>query len=180
MVRKKRKPARYSKTTVLIVGEGPTEKAFLQYLKELYVSRESNFAVKIECGSGGDPKSVIQKTIRLRGSRGYDKCFVLIDSDRPLKTDGELKRRMRAKPRIEILKATPCAEGLFLSILRHPKFSQNNTTSDICKREFETSYISAGRKTDKRSYAGKFSRKFIDERREIVSELDAILKAMQS
>lgn len=45
---------RKTKTAILIVGEGPTEKAFLQYLQEIYISREADVAVKIECGS--DPR----------------------------------------------------------------------------------------------------------------------------
>ena len=84
------KPTRSSKTTVLVVGEGPTEKAFLQFIKELYIMRDADIVVKVECGSGGAPCSVVQRAIRLRGSRAYDKCFVLFDADRPLETDGQL------------------------------------------------------------------------------------------
>lgn len=87
------KPTRSSKTTVLIVGEEHTEKAFLQFVKELYILRDADIAVKIECGSGGAPCSVVQKAIRLRGSRAYDKFFVLFDADLHLETDGKLKHR---------------------------------------------------------------------------------------
>ncbi len=179
MIALRRKLTKHTKTTILIVGEGPTDKAFLQYIKQLYINRESDFAVKIECGSGGDPKSVVQKTVRLRSSRSYDKCFVLFDADRPLNTDRKLEQRMRKKPPIQILKATPCIEGLFLAILQHPNFSQSSAPSSMCKREVETRYISADKKTDKRSYAAKFSQEVLENRRRIIPELDAILKAMQ-
>lgn len=173
------KPTRNTKTTILIVGEGPTEKAFLQYLKELYVARDFGFTVKVECGSGGAPCSVVQKAIRLRGSRAYDKCYVLFDTDRPLETDYKLSDRMNKRPRIEVLKATPCIEGLFLAILEHPGFSQASAASDDCKRDFHADYISEEKKMDKRSYVAKFPKTMLDGRRAQVSELDLILKAMQ-
>lgn len=173
------KPTRNTKTTILIVGEGPTEKAFLQYLKELYLARDYAVAIKVECGSGGSPCSVVQKAIRLRGSRAYDKCYVLFDADRPLETDYKLSDRMNKRPHVEVLKATPCIEGLFLAILKHPGFSQVSAVSDSCKRDFHADYISEEKKMDKRSYATRFSKTILDSRRGQVPELDIILKAMQ-
>jgi len=168
---------RRTKKTVLIVGEGPTEKAFLQHIKQLHITREMDIAVKVECGSGGAPRSVVERAVRLKGSRAYDKCFVLIDADLPFEPDSTLEKHMRKKPRIEMLKATPCIEGLFLAILKYPKFSQTKTTSGICKRMFEE-YLSQDKKIDKRSYEKIFQREILDERRSNFSELDAILKAM--
>jgi hypothetical protein len=173
------KPTKNTKKTILIVGEGETEKAFLQHLKELLVSREADFVVKVECGSGGGPKGVVQKTIRLRSSRAYDKCFVLVDADRPFEPDSKLEERMRKKPRVEMLKSTPCVEGLLLAVLQHRNFSQTSTTSDYCKREFETNYIPADKKTDKRAYAERFTEEVVRNRRATVVELEAILRAMQ-
>jgi hypothetical protein len=173
------KPTKNTKKTILIVGEGETEKAFLQHLKELLVSREADFVVKVECGSGGGPKGVVQKTIRLRSSRAYDKCFVLVDADRAFEPDSKLEERMRKKPRVEMLKSTPCVEGLLLAVLQHRNFSQASATSDYCKREFETNYISADKKTDKRAYAEQFTEEVVRNRRAAVAELEAILKAMQ-
>lgn len=178
MVSRPRQRFRHTKKTVLIVGEGPTEKAFLQYLKDMYVTREMDIAVKVECGSGGSPKSVVEKAVRLKGSRAYDKCFVLVDADLPFETDGELEKRMRKKPRIEILNATPCIEGLLLAIL-DSNFSQQATTSDESKRIFETKHLPEDKKTDKRSYERIFSKQVIEERRREVPELDAVLKAME-
>lgn len=173
---KQKKPTRRTKKAVLIVGEGPTEKAFLQYIKELYITRHADVAVKIECGSGGSPRSVIEKTIRLRSSRAYDKCFVLMDKDRPLELNKTIKKRIKEKPCIEILWAAPCIEGLFLSILDNT----NPNLSDDCKREFEKNYIPSNKKTDKGSYTGIFTKDVLNQQRKNISELDAILKAMQT
>jgi len=177
MVSRPRQQFRRTKTTILIVGEGPTEKAFLQYLKDMFITREMDIAVKVECGSGGSPKSVVEKAVRLKGSRAYDKCFVLVDADLLFEHDGELERRMHKKPHVEMLNATSCIEGLLLAIL-DPDFSQQGTTSDESKRIFETKHLPEDKKTDKRSYERIFSRQVIEERRSEVPELDAILKAI--
>ncbi len=179
MPRRNVRPARSTKATVLFVGEGPTEKAFLQHLQGLYISRDADIVVKVESGSGGAPSIVIQKAVRLRSGRAYDRCFVLVDSDRPLEMDRKLKERMNKRPSIEVLKATPCIEGLFLAILGHTNFSQAGTSTDHCKRVFEANYMTDDRKTDKRAYANRFGKAVIDAQRRIISELDAILKAMQ-
>ena len=171
--------AKRTKTTVLIVGEGPTEKAFLGHLRELYIIRDGNVAVKVECGTGGAPVSIVQKAIRLCGSRAYDKCYVLIDSHIPFNPDYKLSARMNRRPRIEILKATPCIEGLLLAILEYPNFSQASSSSDNCKRDFEKRYLTAEKKTDKRSYSNKFPKTLLDSRRSNIPELNLILQAMQ-
>ena len=179
MARRDMRPSRSTKTTILFVGEGPTEKAFLQHLQTLYISRDASIVVKVESGSGGAPSSVAQKAIRLRSSRAYDRCFILVDADRPLVMDRKLEERMKKKPRIEVLKSTPCVEGLLLTILGHNNFSQSGTSSDHCKREFEANYMTDERKTEKRSYASRFTKEILEAQRRNISELDAILKAMQ-
>ncbi|MFC2149242.1 RloB domain-containing protein [Candidatus Auribacterota bacterium] len=179
MINKKSRPGKYAKKTILMVGEGPTEKAFLQYIKELFISREADHSVKVHSGSGGSPRSVIHKTIRLRNNSAYDKCFVLLDADITLETDSKQKTQMKRKPRVEILRATPCIEGLFLAILRYPNFSQNNLRSDACKREFESKYLPRNKKTYKDSYTGVFPREMLEDRRKYIEELDIIMNAMR-
>ncbi len=178
MVSRPRQKFRHTKKTVLMVGEGPTEKAFLQYLKDKYITREMDIAVQVECGSGGSPRSVVEKAVRLKGSRAYDKCFVLVDADLSFEPDGELEKRMRRKPHIEMLNATPCIEGLLLAIL-DTSFSQQATTSVESKRIFETNHLPEDKKTDKHSYERIFSRQVIEERRTSLPELDVILRAME-
>lgn len=178
MVSRPRQKFRHTKKTVLIVGEGPTEKAFLQYLKDMHITRDMDIAVKVECGSGGSPRSVVEKAVRLKGSRAYDKCFVLVDADLPFEFDRGLERRIHKKPRIEMLNATPCIEGLLLAIL-DLNFSQQATTSTESKKIFETKHLPEDKKTDTRSYERIFSKQIIEERRRAVPELDAILRAVE-
>ena len=163
-----------TKKTVLIVGEGPTEKAFLRYVKELYITRDMDISVSIVCGSGGSPRNVVEKAVRLCGSIEYDKCFVLIDADIPFNADKKLLSRMKKRPRIEILKATPCIEGLLLAILGRARAMP----SDDCKSTFEAQCIASNKKTAKRSYERLFSKEILDEKRHDLNGLDIILKAM--
>ncbi len=176
--RLKSKP-RQTKKTILFVGEGPTEKAFLQYIKELHITRDMNVVVKVECGAGGSPESVVERAVRLKGSRAYDACFVLIDQDRPYAPDTVLARRAKKKPPVNILLSTPCIEGLLLTILDHQGFSQNTATSDDCKRMLRDHYMPADKMTDKRSYVRLFSKERLNDRRACVAELGKILNAME-
>lgn len=170
---------RRTKIAILLVGEGPTERAFLRYIQEIYISRDSDIAVKVECGFGGSPNCVIERAMRLRANREYDRCFVVIDEDRLGEVDDKLRKRMKTRPPIGILPVKPCIEGLFLAILNHNNFSQATATSDFCKREFERSYLSIDRKTDYRSYSRYFPKMVLDLQRGSIIQLDAILKAIQ-
>ena len=51
-----------SKTTLLVIGEGAHDTAFLNHLKSLYDARESGQKVKIESGDGGSPHDLIKNT----------------------------------------------------------------------------------------------------------------------
>jgi len=174
MSAQRRRIIKETKRTTLIVGEGPTERAFLQYVKELYITREMSISVSVECGSGGSPRNVVEKAIRLRGSRGYDGCFVLVDSDVPFNADSRLKAQMKKRPEVKMLKVSPCIEGLFLKILGH---SERMMSAD-CKRTFESRCLSADKKINKRSYVRLFPKETLEERRRMVDELEVILKAM--
>lgn len=177
MVSRLRQQSRLTKTAILIVGEGPTEKALLLYLKEMYIKRDMGVAVKVECGSGGSPKSVVEKAIRLKASRAYDRCYVLVDADMPHEFDRELQTRMHKRPCIQMLSATPCIEGLLLAIL-DTGFSQQAATSSESKRIFETKYLPADKKTDRCSYGRILPKQIIEKHRTRIAELHAILTSM--
>lgn len=169
-----RKFTRIVKKTILIVGEGPTEKAFLQHVKELYVGREDIFSVKVECGAGGNPISVAHRANRLKQSAAYDKRFLVIDADT---FTPEAKQKLKKKPLMEIIVVTPCIEGLLLAILEEKPFSQSGTSPAECKRQFESKYLDRDKKTEKCNYLSLFSKVKLDEARTRLKELDLILKA---
>jgi hypothetical protein len=55
--RKKRK----AKETILIYGEGVSEKVFLEYLKSLYIP--DHVSIKVRNGKGGSPVSIVLDAI---------------------------------------------------------------------------------------------------------------------
>ena len=166
-----------TKKTVLIVGEGFTEFAFLQHIKELFITRSSGISVKVEHANGGAPEKIVEKALRLRTSKSYDSCFVLLDVDVPFEPTASLTRKMKRKPEIQVLSATPCIEGLFLSVLDQINFLQSSTNTRDCKRLFDN-YVPSEKKTEKYSYRPIFTITVLQERRNSLPELDAILKAM--
>lgn len=169
---------RNTKTTVLIVGEGATDKAFLRHLKNIYVFREDDIVVKVEKGSGGSPACVIKKTIDLSNNKAYDRRLVIVDGDLKLILDSDLRRRIRENPQIKIIQIYPCIEGLFLEILEHPNFSRHRVLSSFCKSEFEK-YIPADKQTEELAYSSLFPKEKLEFRRKRIKELDIILRTMQ-
>ncbi|MBM0493429.1 hypothetical protein GNZ06_20605 [Aeromonas jandaei] len=75
MAREKRKLY----TTILFVGEGLTEKIFIQYLRGMYSERKAKVTVKSANGKG--PKNVIEDAIASFKQDGYDYCCAVLDTD---------------------------------------------------------------------------------------------------
>lgn len=169
---------RNTKTTVLIVGEGAKDKAFLCHLKNIYVSREDDIAVKVEKGSGGSPACVVEKAIDVSNNKAYDRRIVIVDADIKLIIKSDLRKRMNEKPPIRIIRIPPCMEGLLLEILAPPNFSRHKASSSFCKTAF-ASYIPVEKQTDEFAYSYLFPREKLDYDRKRIKDLDIILRTMQ-
>lgn len=103
------------KATLLIVGEGVHEKAFLQYLKSLFDHRESGQVVKVDAASGGSPIEIIDETIRKNNHAEYNRKVILLDSDIVIRQQDRDKAK---KYKIELIESTPiCLEGMLLELL---------------------------------------------------------------
>src|SRR5690554_3982718 len=72
------------RATLLIVGEGATEEAFLQHLRTLYCSDRKGASVTIRNAYGKGPDNVLNVAIR-EASRAaqFDHVAVLMDTDIP-------------------------------------------------------------------------------------------------
>ena len=66
--------------TLLLVGEGETEQAFLQHLKALYVQRGSGLRVTVRCAHGEGAGHVVDYAIRQRIHQ-FDQVAALLDTD---------------------------------------------------------------------------------------------------
>lgn len=156
-------------TTALIVGEGDTEKAFLDYLKSLYVTRGCGVSVTVRNAHGKGPMNVVDTAIRQSRTGEYKVVAVLMDTDLPW-TDDVIK--LARKHRICLIGATPCADGLLLQILGE----QAPELSPRCK---EALHARMNRKPFvKEAYAQDFPKKLLDEKSVGIPALKKLLELM--
>lgn len=165
-------PARKRRTashTVLLVGEGKTEQAFLQHLKFLYISRGCGVSVTIRNAHGKGPDHVVDYAIRQCHNAEYNRVLALLDTD--LQLSSAVRRRAESK-KIRIIGSTPCIEGLLLKILGE----HVPATSVECKQRCGT--VLPERLTLPEDYRQHFPRNFLEGRRTCVPELGELLDCL--
>ncbi|MEA1052862.1 RloB domain-containing protein [Lamprobacter modestohalophilus] len=163
---------RHAKTTVLAVGEGDSEEAFLRYLKGLYAPRQSGVAVTVRNARGKGPQHVIDYAIGQAGARagGYDLAAALIDTDLDCPPT---YRRKAKRHQLQLVWSEPCFEGLLLAILDQHVPSQ----SSDCKKRFDHQY--GINRYDPEAYAALFPRERLEERRHDLPCLNALCALME-
>jgi len=110
----KSKHSRVQIKTLLIVGEGFDEEAFLKYLSSNLVTRGAGLKVSIKNAKGKGAKHVIDWTIRQAGIAHYDNVAALFDTD----TDWtQAVEKQAKKHKILLLKSDPCFEAMLLRML---------------------------------------------------------------
>ena len=62
-------------TTLLVIGEGADDQAFINHMKGLYCPRGCGRSAKIEAGDGGSPGNIITTAIRAFKGVDYDRRF---------------------------------------------------------------------------------------------------------
>ena len=72
---------RAARHTILLVGEGTTDWAFLKYIKSLYIIRGCGVSAKVLNARGKGPDHVVDYAIRQRQNAAYDRIIALLDSD---------------------------------------------------------------------------------------------------
>lgn len=98
--------------TLLLVGEGATEVAFLRHVKRLYVSRGCGLSVTVKNARGKGAKHVIDWTSKQMGE--YSDRAAMVDTDQDW-SDAVQKKAKASK--ITVLKSEPQIEALLLRIL---------------------------------------------------------------
>lgn len=106
------KKSRQVRKTLLVVGEGDSEVAFLKHLRQLYCSGGAGVTVTVHNAHGLGPDNVIQTAIALNRMGGYDRVVALLDTDLPWPT---VTQKAAKRARIELVGSTPCLEGLFVT-----------------------------------------------------------------
>ena len=140
-------------SSLIIVGEGPHDKAFINHLKDLYDSRTTGQKVKVESADGGSPRDILKSAIKNKHAE-YDRKFVLMDSDVAI---SQQDRDFARKNRIEIIQSEPwCLEGMLLDALGHQVPDGNLA----CKQKLHL--MLSGAPTSKLSYANLFTKEVVD------------------
>ncbi len=151
--------------TVLLVGEGKTEEAFLNHLKSLYIYRGCGVAVKILNAGGKGAKYIVDYALRRSRRFASDRLLVLLDTDVLI---GSSVRKTAEQNNIQLVESHPCLEGLLLRILN----KQVPATSNLCKRSCRSYFNDP--LTEQGSYKN-LTRKFLEQRRKNVPALGQIL-----
>ncbi len=166
------------KISLLMVGEGPTERIFLQHLKSLFWCKDCGHNVKIDNANGGDPSVIVHRANQLLTNMSYSKCAIILDTDRPWEEGNLLKAIRKNNPLTQTLAvgSVPCLEGLMLEMIegKHPR------TPDECKRQFRKKYILERHLRDRRKYATVFPREIIEEASKRIEGLDLILRFLKN
>ena len=109
-----RKLKRSLLSTLIIVGEGAHEKAFLSHLKALY-SANTDQKVKIDSADGGSPQDIVRVAVKKSKHIDYDRKFILMDSD--IAVDDATKKLAKDNNITIILSEPLCLEGMLLNLL---------------------------------------------------------------
>lgn len=111
-------PRNLMRSTLLVVGEGADDRAFITHMKQLYCPRDSGMSVKVEAGDGGSPGNVITHAIRKYQGKDYDRRLFVLDADLP---PDEADYKRATKEGYEIILWQPqCLEGALLDSLGEP------------------------------------------------------------
>jgi hypothetical protein len=163
--------SRPQKQTLLLVGEGYDEEAFLKYLKSQLVGRHSGLEVKIKNAKGKGAKHVIDWTIRQAKQAEYDVVAALLDTD----TDWTpaVQKQARAK-KIIVLTSEPCFEAMLLRLI--------GVTPEIdskkLKKQFEPYVNNAAAVAE--HYDQYFNPDFLRSKRNLELTIDALLKLFKA
>lgn len=110
-----RKQRHVSLTTLLIVGEGSDDKAFIDHVKSLFHQRHSGRKVTVKAGDGGSPGNIITHASRAYQSEDYNQRYLVLDADIPPTAADE--KNARAAGYQIILWRPQCLEGALLDVL---------------------------------------------------------------
>lgn len=174
MVRKSNKnkrATRQTKPTILFVGEGKTEVAFIKHLKSLYQPERSP-PVRVDTQDGHDAGNILRTALRRPDTEARDAIVCLYDLDTVLPV-GDLKKAEDKK--FVLIGAEPCIEGFMLDILgkERPHSTKN------CKHKMHPMLGGKGKETDPNSYK-IFTKKILEKSRLRLPNLDLILSLIET
>ncbi|HEF7268334.1 TPA: RloB domain-containing protein [Yersinia enterocolitica] len=138
--------------TLLLVGEGYAEKAFLSHLKSLFSN--GTFKVSIVTAGGKGPEHIITHAISCKKCDGYDFVIVLLDTDLQWPKT-HIQDALREG--INLIGSEPCLEGLLLEVLGRKKVNSNKGCKDLLHP------LLSGPCTERDSYAELFTLEVLEK-----------------
>lgn len=166
---RRRNPRYVKKSTLLVVGEGPSDKAFLNHLKEIYCHNTYQ-KVTVEAEDGGSPDVMVHNVIRKHQHQAFDRKVLLLDEDIHI-TDAIWAKAHKGK--LELIISTPtCLEGMLLEVLG---YQVGIIESHHCKSHLHP--MLSGPETKRESYRELFPKTVIDScSKEQIVRLRQLLK----
>lgn len=152
--------------TLLIVGEGAVEEAFLTHAKRLYVPRGCGLSVKVTNAHGKGAGHVVEWTIRQMANIQYDSVAVLLDTDTGWTPAVEKRARQK---KMCVLQSTPCIEAVLLRIIGQSDAGDSRTL----KKRFAPYVNNAPTEHDQ--YSKHFGNAVLEARRRTEPAIDALL-----
>lgn len=146
-----------SRTTLLIVGEGPDDQAFIKHMNQQFRADHAGVKPTIEKQSGGSPGNIITNAARKYGHFPFDHRFLVLDSDIPISQQDHDKAKKHGY-RI-ILWSPVCLEGALLDVLGE-KVSNNEAAIALKKRLHP---LLDGHHTDSKAYQNRFPRTVLEK-----------------
>lgn len=172
-----RPPARTRtvRETLLIVGEGEADIAFVRFLKRVYADSLGR-SVQEHNARGKGGRNVMDTALRkARSNRAYDKVILLLDTD----TDWDDACRAKARRsrigrrgRLDVIESDPCLEAWLLRILE----VETDGDTRHMKREFK---LRTGYEAHESEWMLQhLSRPILDRARETVPQLAELMNHM--
>lgn len=146
-----------SRTTLLIVGEGPDDQAFIKHMNQQFRADNAGVKPMIEKQSGGSPGNIITNAARKYGHLPFDQRFFVLDSDIPISQQDHDKAK---KYGYRIILWSPiCLEGALLDVLGE-KIGSDEAAASLKKRLHP---LLDGHHTDSNAYQSRFPKAVLDK-----------------
>lgn len=147
------KPKRHvAKTTLVIVGEGPDDKAFVKHMNQVFSKEGSDIRASIQKASGGSPGNVITHAIRKNKQREFNQRFIVLDSD--IAVEPAAQKLAKEKDYTLIFWHPQCLEGTLLTVLGE-NVTQTETSQQL-KQRLQPKL--SGHHTESDAYANLFTK----------------------
>lgn len=158
---------RFVLRTVLLVGEGDAEVAFIEHLKALYITRGCGLALTVKNARGKGALHVVDVAVSQSRNAAFDVRAVLLDTD----TDWNDKTQAIArKAKVQVVPCRPCLEAMLLAL--HGETAQGKSSAHH-KQTFAVRF--GAQAHDVSVYGKHFSFELLEKARSRSPELEQLL-----